>query len=428
MPAENHAPVTAEGGVGQAPVEPERLTLFSSLRFRPFRLFFWGQLISQVGTWMRQIAMALLVLHLTDSGLAVGIVSGCQFLPMLLLGAWAGLVADRADKRRLLMIVQSVLMLQSYVLATLAFTDDPPVVMLYAIALAGGVASAFDNPTRRSFVTEMVPETYVHNAVSLNSALMTGARIFGPALAGLLISTVGFGWCFLIDGLSYIAVLSGLWRMRPEELRPAVPAVRGKGQVREGLRYVARVPTLAYSLVMMAIIGTFALNLSVTLPLFVTRTLDGSETEFTLVYSVLSVGSVIGSLLAARRTSIELPHVVLGAAAMGCGMCLLAGMPTLYLVFPAALILGVTWSSFVTTSTAILQLRAEPSMRGRVIALQSMVFMGSTPIGGPMIGWASQQFGPRVGIAIGGASCLVAALFGVTAGRRTATARAAAPA
>src|SRR4051812_5853447 len=191
---------------------------FRSMRVRNFRLFFSGQLISQIGNWLTMIAQTLLVLHLTKNGLAVGLLVGCQFLPVLVLGAWSGLVADRSDKRKLLMIVQTFAMAQSFVLAALAFMDHPPLLAIYGVALAGGVATAFDNPARRAFVVEMVPVEDVQNAVSLNSALMTGARIVGPALAGLLVTTVGYGWCFTVDGLSYIAVLIGLYLMNPAEL------------------------------------------------------------------------------------------------------------------------------------------------------------------------------------------------------------------
>ena len=216
---------------------------FRSLRIRNFRLFFSGQLISQVGNWLTLIAQTLLVLHETGSGLAVGLLTGCQFAPVLLLGAWTGLVADRSDKRRLLLVVQSLAMLQSFALAAVAFTGAP-VVWIYVVAVLGGTTMAFDNPARRSFVVEMVEEDAVQNAVSLNSALMTSSRIFGPALAGLLVTTVGYGWCFTADALSYLAVLAALYLIRSEELRLPPVAPRGKGQVREGIRYVRTVPDL----------------------------------------------------------------------------------------------------------------------------------------------------------------------------------------
>lgn len=391
---------------------------FRSLEFRNFRLFFTGQLISQIGSWMRQIAMALLVLKLTDDGVAVGILVACQFLPVLLLGAWAGLVADRSDKRRLLLIVQSCLMAQSFVLAALASMGDPPVLALYAVAFIGGIATALDNPARRSFVVEMVPEEHVQNAVSLNTAVMTGSRIVGPAIAGLLVSTVGYTWCFVGDGLSYTAVLFGLWRMRTEELRPAPPAVRGRGQVRAGLRYVRSMPDLRVPLVMMTLVGTLAFNFSVVLPLFVTRSLDGSDAEFTILFSVLSIGSMGAALWSARRTIVRLRHIVVATFVYGVAMLTLAAMPTLALAYVAAVFVGGSSIVFMTTSTTMIQLRADPSMRGRVLALQAMVFLGSTPIGGPIVGAVCERFGARAGLALGGVACLVAAAYGGVAGRR----------
>src|SRR5262245_58306510 len=295
---------------------------FRSLQVRNFRLFFGGQLISQVGNWLTMIAQTLLVLHLTGNGLAVGILVGCQFAPVLLLGAWAGLVADRSDKRRLLLIVQCFAMLQSFTLATLAFMDHPPLLAIYAVALAGGVATAFDNPARRSFVVEMVPPEDVQNAVSMNSALMTGARVVGPALAGLLVVTVGYGWCFTLDGLSYLAVIAGLWKMNPAELRQPPVTPRSKGQIRAGLRYAHGHPDLWIRLVMMAVIGLLAFNFTVTMPLFVTRSLGGNDTTYTLLYSVLSIGSLVGALATARRAAVEVYNVVVGAVMFGIAMLL----------------------------------------------------------------------------------------------------------
>ena len=244
---------------------------FRSLHVRNFRLFFAGQLISQVGNWLTLVAQTLLVLKLTDSGVALGALAAAQFGPVLVLGPWGGLIADRSDKRRLLLIVQTIAMAQSFVLAALAFSGHPPVLAIYGVALIGGVTIAFDNPARRSFVVEMVPEEDMNNAVSLNSALMTSARVVGPALAGLLIATVGFGWCFLADGLSYLAVLTGLWMIRTEELRSAPITLKAKGQVRAGLRYARSVTELWVPLVMMAVVGTLSYNFQTVFPLFTTR-------------------------------------------------------------------------------------------------------------------------------------------------------------
>jgi MFS family permease len=390
---------------------------FRSLRTRNFRLFFGGQLISQVGNWVTMIAQTLLVLKLTRDGLALGILTACQFAPLLLLGAWTGLVADRSDKRRLLLIVQTLAMAQSFVLAALAFMDRPPLLALYAVALAGGFAVAFDNPARRAFVVEMVEEEDVQNAVSLNTALMTGSRIVGPALAGLLVTTVGYGWAFLIDGLTYIAVLVALWRMDTTQLRAAPVQPRGRGQIREGLRYIRSVPELRIPLVMMTVVGTLGFNFQVVIPLFVTNTLDGDDRAFTLLFSVLSAGSFVGALVAARRKQVDLRTVALACAGFGAALSVMAAAPTLVAAFPMAVLVGFSGVAFMTTSTAIMQLRATPSMRGRVLALQAMVFLGSTPIGGPVLGWLCDLTSARVGLLVGGVATLAASAWGFTSAR-----------
>lgn len=393
-------------------------TTFRSLRVRNFRLFFVGQLVSQVGNWLTLLAQTLLVLGLTDNGVAVGALTACQFAPVLLLGSWTGLVADRMDKRRLLLVVQSFAMLQSFALAAVAFVHPTPLLAIYGLAVAGGVATAFDHPARRSFVVEMVPEDHVQNAVSLNSALMTSARVLGPALAGLLISTVGFGWCFALDGLSYVAVLVALGRMDPTQLRRPPVAERARGQIRAGLRYTRSVPELWIPLVMMALVGTLAFNFNVVVPLFVRRSLGGSDIAFTLLFSVLSLGSLAGALVAARRTTVAIMNVTLASAGFGVSLLILAAAPTLALSFPAALLVGFASIAFLTTATTIFQLRAAPTMRGRVLALQAIVFLGSTPIGGPLLGVVCQAFGPRSGLVVGGASALAAAGIGFASTHR----------
>ncbi len=394
---------------------PARIGTFDSLRVRNFRLFFGGQLISQIGNWLTLIAQALLVFKLTDSGVALGLLAACQFGPVLVLGAWAGLVADRSDKRKLLLIVQTFAMVQSFALAFIAFMDQPSVAAIYVVAVFGGVATAFDNPARRAYVVEMVPEANVQNAVSLNSALMTGARVVGPALAGLLITTVGYGWTFVADAVSYLAVILGLLMMRTSENRPHLVTPRGKGQVREGMRYVRSMPELFVPLVMMAIIGTFAFNFQTVMPLLIKRTLHGNDRTFTLIYSVISVGSLVGALLSARRTSVTVRNIILSAFGFGVAMLLLAVTPSVPLTYPIGVFVGISSITFMTTSTAIMQLRSDPSMRGRVLALQAMVFLGSTPIGGPILGWVCQNFGARAGVAIGGVSAIVAGVYGLRA-------------
>ena len=259
------------------------------------------------------VALTLLVLSLTSSGFNVGLLTACQFGPILLLSPFAGLVADRVDKRRLLTVTQVLEMVQSFVLAALAFQPHPSLGALYGVAAAGGVLLAFDNPVRRSFVSEMVREEDVPNAVTLYSALVATSRIFGPALAGALVVTVGYGWAFTLDGLSYLTVLVAIAMMRPAELRPSEAAPRAKHQVRDGLRYVRQVPELRISFVMLAIIGVLSYNFSVTFPLLVTRSLGGSDATYTFVYSAFSVGSLVGALVVAHRGHIRFRAIVIGA-------------------------------------------------------------------------------------------------------------------
>jgi MFS family permease len=392
---------------------------FRSLGVRNFRLFFTGQLISQVGNWLTLVAQTLLVLKLTDSGVALGLLAAAQFGPVLLFGAFAGLVADRSDKRRLLLWIQTFAMFQSFALAALAFMGRPPLLAIYGVAVLGGFATAFDNPTRRSFVVEIVPKRDISNAVSLNSALMTGARVVGPALAGLLVTTLGFGWAFALDGLSYLAVLAALLMMRPSEIARSPRAERAKGQVREGIRYVRTVPDLWVPLVMMAIVGTLAFNFQTVVPLFATRDLGGTDVTFTLLMSVVSVGSLAGALWAARRTVITIPMVSWSALGFGLSMALFAIAPGQPIAFAVALLVGLSSITFMTMSTAIVQIRANPVMRGRVLALQAIVFLGSTPIGGPIVGVICQQFGARYGLALGALGALGAGLWGLSSVRKT---------
>jgi MFS family permease len=393
---------------------------FRSLSHRNFRLFFFGQLVSQVGNWLTLVAQTLLVLKLTDSGIALGVLAAAQFGPILVLGPWAGLVADRSDKRRLLLTIQTLAMVQSFMLAALAATGDPPVGAIYAVAMFGGVTMAFDNPTRRSFVVEMVPEEDISNAVSLNTALMTSSRVIGPALAGLLVVTVGYAWAFLGDGVSYLAVLAGLWMMRPSELRRAPVTPKAKGQVRAGFRYIRRTPELFVPMAMMAVVGTLSYNFPTVFPLFVTRDLGGSDATFTALFSIVSMGSLVGALIAARRVEVGVRQVCTAALAYGAVLAAMSVAPNL----PAALVLGValglTSVTFIVSSTAIVQLRAVPEMRGRVLALQAMLFLGSTPVGGPIVGWVAEEYGARWSVALGAVAAVGAGLWGLAKLRRSA--------
>ena len=395
--------------------------IFRSFDIRNFRLFFAGQLVSQVGNWLTLVAQTLLVLKLTDSGYALGALAAAQFGPILLVGAFAGLVADRSDKRRLLMIVQAFAMAQSFCLAALGFMTDPPLLAIYVVAVFSGIAMAFDNPARRSFVVELVPENRIPNAVSLNSALMTGSRIIGPALAGVLVTTVGFGWCFLLDGISYVPVILAYWRMNTAELRQAPVTPKGRGQVREGIRYARSIPELWVPLLMMVVIGTLAFNFQTVLPLFATRDLQGDDVTFTWLLSIISLGSLIAALAAARRTTVDVRTVSRNAVIFGLGMALLTFAPNQPAAYVTGFLVGFGSIMFMTAATAITQLAANPSMRGRVLALQAIVFLGSTPIGGPILGAISETFGARYGIAVGAVATLAAGGFGLFTVRRSRT-------
>jgi len=391
---------------------------FLSLRNRNFRLFFTGQLISNTGNWLTNVAMVLLVLKLTDSGLAVGLIAACQFGPILLLSAWAGALADRSDKRKLLFVSQSLEMTQSIGLAVLAFRPHPSLAGLYALAVFGGILLAFDNPLRRSFVSEMVRVEDIPNAVVLYSTIVNLSRIFGPALAGLLVVTLGFGWCFAIDAMSYVAVLFCLYLMRPAELYRQAPRPRMGGEVRAGLRYVLSMPALWISFVMLAATGTLSYNFNVTLPLLVHDTLHRTDVVYTILYAVFSLGAVVSGLIVAHRGLVRMVHIVFGALALGLTMLLLGFVPGVETAVPAVFLVGMASVVYMTATTAMVQIEAKPEMRGRVLSLQTVLMMGTAPIGGPLMGWLADATGGRTPIVLGGAVCLVSGAFGYYAARR----------
>jgi MFS family permease len=403
---------------------PALRSTFSSLRHRNFRLFFVGQSISNSGNWLTNVALTLLVLKLTATGVGVGFVAACQFGPMLFLSAWGGAVADRSDKRRMLLVTQSLEMAQSIGLALLAFMPRPPLAGLYVLAIVGGILLSFDNPLRRSFVTEMVPGEDIPNAVVLYSTIVNLSRSFGPALAGLLVVTVGYGWCFTLDAASYIAVVVCLVMMRPAELHRQTAPPRTKGRVREGLRYVRSVPELRISFAMLAAISMFAYNFNVTLPLFVTRGLGAGEGAFTMLYSVLSFGSVVGALVVAHRNLVTMRDIVRGAALFGVALLLLSVAPGVGVAIPAALFVGAASILYMTSTTAIVQVEGRRDMHGRVLALQMVFLGGSAAVGGPFLGWIADTVGARALMVIGGVVCLGAAGFGAVTAAATVSRRA----
>ncbi|HKT06722.1 MAG TPA: MFS transporter [Gemmatimonadaceae bacterium] len=397
-------------------------TTFLSLRNRNFRLYFIGQLISNSGNWLTNIALTLLILNLTGSGLRVGLLAACQYGPMLLFSAWGGAIADRVDKRRMLLLTQSLEMAQSTGLAILAFMHHPPVIGLYALALAGGTFLAFDNPLRRSFVSEMVPPEDLPNAVVLYSTIVNGSRIVGPAVAGLLIVTVGYGWCFTLDAASYVAVLVCLVLMRERELHRSHHGRVGEGTVRDGLRYVFATPVLWISFAMLAVIGTLSYNFSVTLPIFVTRVLHGSDQTYTLLYSVFSVGAVSCSLIVAHRGLVTLKHLIVGAVALGITLLVLSATSSVHLAILAVFPVGMAGIAYMTATTTIVQMESRQDMHGRVLALQTVLIGGPLAVGGPFLGWLADALGGRAPLLLGGVAALAAAALGYAASPRRAAA------
>ena len=385
---------------------------FQSLRTRNFRLFFLGQLVSNTGNWLTNVALTLLVLHLTNRGIAVGALTAAQFGPILLLSPWAGAIADRSDKRHLLFATQSLEMAQSVVLAALAFLPHPPLAAFYAVATAGGVLLAFDNPLRRSFVTEMVAQEDVPNAVALYSALVNTSRMFGPALAGLLVVTVGFGWCFTLDAASYLVVLAALWLMRPAELRRAAPTPATAGAIRAGIRYVWGMADLRITFLMLAALGVLAYNMNVQLPLFVEKSLHRGDAAFTTMYAIFSAGGLASALVVARRRLVRLRHILVGAFALGVTLLALGAAPNLDVALPIVFFVGVASILYTTATTAIVQVEADPSMHGRLLALQTVFLVGSAVIGGPLVGIVADAFGARAPLFLGGVAALAAGVWG----------------
>jgi MFS family permease len=393
---------------------------FSSLRNRNFRLFFIGQLISQTGNWLTNVALTLFVLHLGGSGVAVGLLTVCQYGPILLLSAWAGAIADRTDKRKFLFVTQALEMAESVALGVLAFMGHPPLAALLVTAACAGVMLAFDNPVRRSFVSEMVPTDDLPNAVVLYSTSANVSRIFGPSLAGLLVVTVGYAWCFTADAITYLVVLLGLALMRSADLRRTPPTPRGRGQIRESVRYLVGVPVLRISFVTLLVIGCLGSNFNVTLPLLVKRALHGSDGEFTVVLSMFSVGGVVSGLVVASRQLVALRHVIVGALVLGVATVGMGFVPDVAVAVPLAFVCGAAGVLYFTPTTAIVQMEAEPTMHGRLLALQVVFMVGAGALGGLALGGLADVVGSRAPVVISGLVCVAVGVWGALAIRRTA--------
>src|SRR4051794_37752455 len=381
------------------------------MHVRNFRLFFTGQLISQGGTWMQTIALNWLVLHLShNNGFLVGLAIALQFLPTLLFGVWGGAIADRFDKRRVLLCTQVAMACVAVVLTVLDVTGVVQLWMLYVLVFTYGLALAVDNPTRQSFVSELVPPADLPNAIGLSSAIFQLARVLGPALAGVLILAGGTAVCFGLNAVSFGFVIIALLMMRTEELHRSKPLGREKGQLKEGLTYIWQTAELRWILLLMLVVGTFAINSPVVLPLLAKITFHSGPEVYSWMSIAMGAGAIFGALFAANRFDTHGKVLVSTGMAFGVGICVASLAPSLELFIAMLVVVGAGQIAFLSVTNSSLQLMANPTMRGRVMAVYTITLLGTTPIGGPLIGWISDQFGPRWGFAVGGIATIIGVL------------------
>ena len=391
------------------------LDTFPALAIPNYRRYLRGQSVSLMGTWMQMTAQAWLVLTLSNSASALGVIIALQTLPVLILGPYGGVIADRVNKLRLMISLQTAMGVQALILGLLTVTGEVRLWQVGVLAALLGLNNAFENPARQSFMLEMVGRDSLRTAVSLNSTMVNLARVVGPAIGGVLIATTGVGVCFLINAASFIVVIWTLVRLDRSAIAPSTPIVRGRGQLREGLRYVASTPELGIPLLMMALAGVFAFEFQVTLPVLAKQALDQGSEGFGLMTAAMGVGAVGGGLLVAARGKTGLRPLTIAAAAFGVVLLLAAMAPTLPLALGALVLVGWGSVTFMAIGNTTLQLAAAPEMRGRVMSLWFVAFQGSTPIGGPLLGWAMGWAGARVGLGVGGVACLVVAGIGLLA-------------
>jgi len=391
---------------------------FSSLSNHNYRRYYTGQAISLIGTWMQTVAQSWLVLQLTGSGTAVGLVVAVQTLPNLLLGPYGGLIADRVDKRKLMIGLQAMMGVLALVLGVLTLTHVVQLWEVFALAFLLGLNNTFENPARQTFVLEMVGPTELRNAVSLNSVLVNAARAIGPAVAGVIIAAGGTGLCFVLNAASFIAVVTSLARLDVSKLQRSTPTPRAAGQVREGLRYVRRTPVLAITLMMMAVIGCLAYEFQVVLPVVAHQTFSAGAADYGFMTAAMGAGAVVGGLYVAARGQTGVAALVRSSVLFGVAILAAGLAPYLWTELVALLFVGGASVSVMAKGNSTLQLEAAPGMRGRVMSLWAVAFLGSTPIGGPIAGFVSEQWGGRAGLYLGAAACLAAAAYGAFALRK----------
>jgi MFS family permease len=389
--------------------------MISSLHQRNYRLFFFGQLVSVAGTWMQTVAQSFLVLELTHSGTQLGLTTAVRFLPMFIFGPLGGVFADRMDKRRVLYVTQTLAGLLAGVFAITVGTHVIRLWLVYLLALALGFVNVFDNPARQSFISEMVSPADLPNAVTLNSVAMNMARVFGAALGGVIAAAIGLALCFTCNALSFVAVLVSLAVMRKSELFTAKRVPKTKRQVRQGLAYVRRTPELLIPLVMIAVVGTLAWEFQVTLPLMATGAFHRGAAAYGVMASVMGAGAVVGGLISAARPRPRARALCLAAIGWGIAILAAAAAPSLGLELAALVFVGYGSITFNSLAKTTLQLAAKPQMRGRVMALWALAWLGSTPIGGPIVGWVGQSVGPRWALVIGGLPTVVCGILALPA-------------
>jgi MFS family permease len=375
---------------------------FHSLGIRNYRIYASGAIVSNVGTWMGRVAQDWLVLTvLTEhSAIALGVVTGLQFLPFLVLAPFAGVLVDRLPKRQLLFVTQTALLATALLLAVLTATGVVQLWHVYALAFIQGVATAVDNPARQTFVSEMVDTDHLPNAVALNSASFNLGRLIGPGVAGLVIAWFGIAPALFVNAATFVFVLAALLLMNARELTPS-PRARGKGQLRQGLRYVKGRPDIILVMVLVFVLGTFGMNFQVTMALMATKVFDKGPGEFGLLGSIMALGSLTAALLAARRARPRLRILLVALLGFTVSTAFLATAPS-YALFALFLVpTGLSALTALTTANAMVQVSVDPVMRGRVMALYMAIFMGGTPIGAPVIGWIGDVWGPRWTIGIG---------------------------
>ncbi|HEX5310020.1 MAG TPA: MFS transporter [Solirubrobacteraceae bacterium] len=393
---------------------------FHALEIPNYRRYLAGQAISLSGTWMQMAAQAWLVLSLTGSAATLGLVVAAQTLPILLLAPYGGVLADRVDKRRVMILLQSLMGVQALVLGVLTISGEVQVWQIALLAAALGVNNAFENPARQSFMLELVGSERLRNAVSLNSVLVNIARTIGPAIAGVLIATVGEGVCFLVNAASFGAVIASLLSFDLSAIEPSPPTGRAPGQLREGLRYVRDTPDLLIPLAMMAMVGMLAYEFQVTLPVMARQGLHVGAAGYGFMTAAMGAGAVVGGLIVATIGRTGLKTLLFAAAAFGTVIALAALAPSLPVELAALALVGWASISFMATGNSTLQLGAEPTMRGRVMSLWFVAFQGSTPIGGPIVGLVMAAAGARAGLGVGAVTCLLVASVGALRLRRSA--------